>query len=213
MSSGISNHTGVTHSHIGMMDYARCPISEMHLGKFSLSKEFQSSKVNFKTEVFSQSADPHLTMHWIEEVERAKSIDELLTSRSIVGRRDFTDCDMLDAMIVSSLKRLLSTQVHFRKRVSVEEQRARKDDRLSRGRHIAFMISDHFRRCLYSNVCCLHAWRGDLGVDPSGRLPRSTTPTTMATVPPAQGGIQILGTVVDGHPVFLTEAPLNAKTH
>ena len=34
----------------------------------------------------------------------------------------------------------------------------------------------------------------------------------MATVP-AQGGIQILGTVVDEHPVLLTEALLNPKTH
>ena len=34
----------------------------------------------------------------------------------------------------------------------------------------------------------------------------------MATVPPAQGGIQILGNVVDGHPVLLTEAPLKPKT-
>ena len=52
---------------------------------------------------------------------------------------------MLDAMIASSLKSLLSTHVHFRKRVSVEEQRARKDDRFLRGRHIACMIYDHFR--------------------------------------------------------------------
>ena len=56
--------------------------------------------------------------------------------------------------------------------------------------------------CFCSNVCCLRAWRGDLGVDPSGRPPRLTTPTTMASVPPAQGGVQILGTVVDGHSVF-----------
>ena len=32
-------------------------------------------------------------------------------------------------------------------------------------------------------------------------------------VPPAQGGIQTLGTVVDEHPVLLTEVPLNPKTH
>ena len=39
-------------------------------------------------------------MHWIEEVEIAKSIDELMTPRSITGRRDFPDYEMLDAMIV-----------------------------------------------------------------------------------------------------------------
>ena len=59
MGSGISNHTGGTHSHIGMMDYPRFPISEMHLGKFPDSKEFQSYKVSVKTEVCSMSPDPH----------------------------------------------------------------------------------------------------------------------------------------------------------
>ena len=48
-------------------------------------------------------------MHWIKEVETAKSIDELMTSRSIMERTDFPDYDMLDAMIASALKRLLNT--------------------------------------------------------------------------------------------------------
>ena len=87
--------------------------------------EFQSCKVNFKTEVCPKSADPQLTMQWIKEVEIAKSSDDLMTSRSITGRTDFPDYDVLDAMIVSALKKLL-THVHFRKRVSVEEQRAQK---------------------------------------------------------------------------------------
>ena len=107
--------------------FTRFRISELHLRKFLDSLEFQSWRVNFKTEVCSKSADPHITMHWIKEVEKAKSIDELKTSRSIVARRAFTDFEMLDAMI--ALKKLL-TSVHFRKRVSVEEQRAQKYDRL-----------------------------------------------------------------------------------
>ena len=74
-------------------------------------------------------------MHWIEEVEMAKSIDDLVTSLSFTGRNDFSDYDMLDAMIASALKKVL-THVHFRKRVSVEEQRAQKDDRFLRGRQI-----------------------------------------------------------------------------
>ena len=64
-------------------------------------------------------------MHWIEEVEIAKSIDDLMTSQSISGRRDFPDYEMLDAVIAPALKKLL-TSVHFRKRESVEEQRAQK---------------------------------------------------------------------------------------
>ena len=59
-------------------------------------------------------------------------------------RTDFPDFDMLDAMIASALKKLLNTQIHFRKRVSVEEQCARKNDRFLRGRQIADMMYEHF---------------------------------------------------------------------
>ena len=127
------------------LDDTRFPFSEVHLGKFPDSLEFQIWKVNFKTEVRSKSADPHLTMQWIKEVETAKSIDELVTSRSILERTDFPDYNMLDAIIASALKKLLNTHVHFRKRVSVEEGRAQKYNRFLRGRQIAFMIHEHFR--------------------------------------------------------------------
>ena len=128
-----------------MIDYPRFPISEWHLEKFPDSMEFQSWKVNFKTEVCSNTAYSHRTMHWIKEVETAKSIDELMTSRSTVVRNDFPDYDMLDAMIASALKRLLDKHIHFRKRVSVKEQRAQKHYRFLCGRQIAYMIYEHFR--------------------------------------------------------------------
>ena len=83
------DHNGGTYSHFGMIDHPRFPISQLHLGNFLDSVEFQCWKVNFKTEVYSQSAGPQLTMHWIKEVETAKSIDELMTTRSIVVRSDF----------------------------------------------------------------------------------------------------------------------------
>ena len=86
--------------------------SELNLGKFLDSMEFQSWKVNSWTEVCLTTADPQITMHWITEVEIAKSIDELMKSRSIVGRGDFHDFDMLGAMIASALKKLLNTQIH-----------------------------------------------------------------------------------------------------
>ena len=84
-------------------------------------------------------------MQWIKEVEIAKSSDELMTSRPIVVSTDFPDYDMLDAMIASALKKLLDRLVHFRRRVSVEEQRAQKYEWLLQGRQIAFMIYGHFR--------------------------------------------------------------------
>ena len=68
----------------------------MHLGKCPDSMEILSWTLNFKTEVCSITAHPHLTMHWTKEVEMAKSIDELVTSRSILERTDFptTTCLM-----------------------------------------------------------------------------------------------------------------------
>ena len=46
--------------------------------------------------------------------------------------------------MASALKKIVSNP-HFRRRVSVEEQRAEKHDRFLRGRQIACMIYDHFR--------------------------------------------------------------------
>ena len=108
-----------------MRDYPRILVLEWNLGKFPGSMEFQSWKVNFRTEVCLRTADPQITLHWIEEVEIAKSIDELMTSRWIVGH-DFPDFDVIDEMIASALKKLLKTQIHLRRRVDVEEQGAQK---------------------------------------------------------------------------------------
>ena len=117
------DHSGGTCTHSGMIDYPRFPISEMHLGKFPDAMEFQSWKVNFRIEVCSRTADLQVTMLWIKEVEIAKSIDEIVTSRSIAGQPKFPDFDpdfdVLDAMIASALKKLLNTQSNFRRRVSV----------------------------------------------------------------------------------------------
>ena len=70
-------------------------------------------------------------------------MDDLVTSQLIEGR-DFPDCEMLDANIASALKRIISNPC-FRRRVTVEEQKAQKDYRFLRGRQIAYMINDHFR--------------------------------------------------------------------
>ena len=43
-----------------------------------------------------------------------------------MGRNDFPDYDVLDAMIASAVKRLPDKHIHFRKRVSGDEQRAQK---------------------------------------------------------------------------------------
>ena len=143
--SGMLNHTGGNYSHGVMMDHLRILTMEWNLWEFLDSMEFQSWKINFRTEVWLRTADPQLTMFWIKEVEIAKSIDELVTSRSITGQPNFPDFDMLGAMIARALKKLLDTHSNFRKRESVEEQRAQNSDRFSRGRQIAYMIYEYYR--------------------------------------------------------------------
>ena len=76
-------------------------------GKISDFIEFQSWKINFRTEVCLRTADPHLTVHWIKLRWQIQ-----LTKYDIVGRDDFPDFDVLDAMIASALKKLLNTHVH-----------------------------------------------------------------------------------------------------
>ena len=107
--------------------------------------ELQSWKVNFRTEVCLRTAEPQVTVLWIKEGEVAKSIDELVTSRSITGQHNFLHFDMLDAMIASALKNLFITQSNFRKRASVEERRDQQSDQFLRGRQIAYMIYEYFR--------------------------------------------------------------------
>ena len=51
---------------------------------------------------------------------------------------------MLDARMAHSLNKIVHNS-HFRKKVSLEEQKAQKEDRFLRGRQIAFKIYDHFR--------------------------------------------------------------------
>ena len=50
----------------------------------------------------------------------------------------------MDARIASALNRIIPNS-HFKKKVSLEEQKAQKEDRFLRGRQIAFMIYDYFR--------------------------------------------------------------------
>ena len=51
---------------------------------------------------------------------------------------------MLGARIASSPNQIIQN-FHFKKKVSLEEQKAQKEDRFLRGRQIAFMICDYFR--------------------------------------------------------------------
>ena len=52
---------------------------------------------------------------------------------------------MLDAKIASALNKIIQNSQIKKKKVSLEEQKAQKEDRFLRGRQTAFMIYDYFR--------------------------------------------------------------------
>ena len=54
------------------------------------------------------------------------------------------DFGVLYAKIASALTRIIHNS-HFKRRVSLEEQKATKEDRFLRGRQIAYLICEYFR--------------------------------------------------------------------
>ena len=83
------------------------------MGKFFDDKENQSWIVNFRTEVCSKAKNPMLALQLIEEIEAAKSLDDLATPKSITGK-DFPDYEELDLMMAAALKRCYDKHTHFR---------------------------------------------------------------------------------------------------
>ena len=118
------NHDTWIPMHRTVMVTPRYSISELHIGKFPDPDDFQCWRINFKTEVCVSTSTPQLTVSWINEVEIATSIQDLMTSQSISGEF-FPDSEMLDGRITSALRKIISS-TSFKRRVSVEEQRAQK---------------------------------------------------------------------------------------
>ena len=67
------------------------------------------------------------------------SLEELKSSRSVVGK-DFPNFEMLDAKIASALNKIIQNS-QFKKKVSLREQKAQKEDWFLRGRQIALLLS------------------------------------------------------------------------
>ena len=124
-------------------DHRRLQISDLHFDKFPTPGTFACWKVRFKTEVCTCSQFPTEVIHWIKEVEMVGSVDDSKSSLSVRGIRT-PDFEVLDARIASALNRIIHNS-HFKRRVSLEEQKAQKQDRFLRGRQIAYLIYDHFR--------------------------------------------------------------------
>ena len=52
--------------------------------------------------------------------------------------------EVLDARIASALNKIIHNS-HFKRRISLEEQKAQKQDRFLRGRQIAYLFYEYFR--------------------------------------------------------------------
>ena len=82
-------------------------------------------------------------MLWIKEVELVDSVDGLKSSCSVRGIQ-MPNFEVLDAKIASALNRIIHN-TQFKRKVSLEEQKAQKEDRFLRGRQIAYLIYEYFR--------------------------------------------------------------------
>ena len=82
-------------------------------------------------------------MQWIKEVELVDSVDELRSSSSIRGI-SMPNFEVLDARIASALNKIIQNS-QFKRRISLVEQKAQKEDRFLRGRQIAYLIYEYFR--------------------------------------------------------------------
>ena len=124
-------------------DQQRLQILDLHFDKFPTPATFACWKIGFKTEVCTCSQFPTEAMQWIKEVEMVDSVDDLKSSsstRSIL----MPNFVVLDARIASALNKIIHNP-RFKRRNSLEEQKAQKQDSFLRGRQIAYLINDFFR--------------------------------------------------------------------
>ena len=82
-------------------------------------------------------------MQWIKEVEMVDSVDDFKSSSSVRGIQ-MPNFEVLDGKIASALNRIIHN-TQFNRRISLEEQKAQKQDRFLRGRQIAYLIYEYFR--------------------------------------------------------------------
>ena len=119
-------------------DQQRLQISHLHFDKFPTPATFACWKISFKTEVCTCSQFLTEAMQWIKEVELVDSVDEVRSSSSTRGI-SMPDFEVLDARIASALNKIIHNS-HFKRKISLEEQKAQKQDSFLRGRQIAYLI-------------------------------------------------------------------------
>ena len=81
-------------------------------------------------------------MQWIKEAELVDTVDDLRSSSSTRGI-SMPNFEVLEARIASALNKIIHNS-QFTRRISLEEQKAQKEDRFLRGRQIAYLIYEQF---------------------------------------------------------------------
>ena len=132
------------YSNIFGADQQGLQISDLRFDtKFPTPATFACWKIRFKTAECACSQFPTEAMQWIKQVEMVDSVDDLKSSSSTRGT-PMPNFEVLDARIALALNEIIHNS-HFKRRVSLEEQKAKKEDRFLRGRQIAYLIYEYFR--------------------------------------------------------------------
>ena len=127
-----------------MVGQQRQQISELQFDKFPNPQSFWLWKMRFKIQVTTCS-DFSIGCYFVDEGSGDGWFFRQVEILAISLWKEFSKIfDMLDAKVASALKKIIHNS-QFKKKVTLEEQKAKKEDQCLRGRQIAFMIFDYFR--------------------------------------------------------------------
>ena len=121
-------------------DQQQLQISDLHFHKFPTPATFACWKIRFKTEVTISYGSYALDQRsWRRLIQWM-----IFKSSSSIRGIQMPNFEVLDARIASALNRIIHNS-HLKRRISLEEQQAQKQDRYLRGRQIAYLIYECFR--------------------------------------------------------------------
>ena len=124
-------------------DQQRLEISDLHFDKLPTPATFACWKIRFKTEVCTCSQFHTEAVLWTKKWTLVDSVDDLKSLCFVKGIQ-MPNFEVLDAKIASALNKTIHN-TQFKRKVSLEEQKAQKEDRSLRGRQIAHLIYEYFR--------------------------------------------------------------------
>ena len=122
--STMSSSIPVDFSQNSTVGQQRQQMSERQYDKIPTPHSFLCWKMRFNIQVTTCSDFPSEAMLWIKDVEMADSSEELKSSRSVSGK-NLPNFEMLDAKTASALNNITRNS-HFKKKVSLEEQKVPK---------------------------------------------------------------------------------------